>query len=177
MISEIPKEKLFDFDESGIDLNINNEYGYVKKGIRLKVPRSGKRGKRLNILAARNHKNDLLSPKIYETTINKDIFKAYLKEQLFPNVPQGSYLVLDNVKFHHDSKAEITDKNIETIADIAKKFNITLLYLPAYSPDLNPIEKKWAQIKYWYRRLRDKYQDKRELLEWLLGIREVASLI
>jgi len=78
---------------------------------------------------------------------------------------------------NHDSKAEIADKNIETIADIAKKFNITLLYLPAYSPDLNPIEKKWSQIKYWYRKWRNKYSDKRELLEMLLGIRENASLI
>lgn len=177
MINKIPKEKLFDFDESGIDLNINNEYGYIKKGVRLKIKRSGRRGKRLNILAARNSNNNLISSKIYESTIDKQIFKNYLKEDLFPNIPRGSYLRLDNVKFHHDSKSEIADKDIETIADIAKKFNITLLYLPAYSPDLNPIEKKWAQIKYWYRRLRDKYQNKRELLEMLLGIREVVSLI
>ena len=46
MINKIPKEKLFDFDESGIDLNINNEYGYIKKGVRLKIKRSGRRGKR-----------------------------------------------------------------------------------------------------------------------------------
>ena len=51
------------------------------------------------------------------------------------------------------------------------------LYLPAYSPDLNPIEKKWSQIKYWYMKWRNKYSDKRELLEMLLGIRENASLI
>jgi len=46
LINKIPKEKLFDFDESGIDLNINNEYGYIKKGVRLKIKRSGRRGKR-----------------------------------------------------------------------------------------------------------------------------------
>ena len=113
MIDKIPKEKLFDFDESGIDLNINNEYGYIKKGTRLKVPRSGKRGKRLNILAARNYKNELLLPKIYETTIDKNIFKTYLKEHLFPNIPKGSYLILDNAKFHHDSKSEIADKALK----------------------------------------------------------------
>ena len=133
--------------------------------------------KRGNILAARNHNNDLICSKIYESSIDKQIFKDYLKNDLFPNIESGSYLVLDNAKFHHDSKAEIADKNIETIADIAKKFNITLLYLPAYSPDLNPIEKKWSQIKYWYRKWRNKYSDKRELLEMLLGIRENASLI
>ncbi len=74
-------------------------------------------------------------------------------------------------------KAEIADKSIETIADIAEEFDITLLYLPAYSPDLNPIEKKWAQLKYWYRKLRGKHKLKRELLESLLGIDKNASLI
>ena len=58
---------------------------------------------------------------------------------LFPNILRGSYLRLDNAKFYHDSKAEIDDKNIETIADIEKEFNIILLYLSVYSPDLNPI--------------------------------------
>jgi len=84
---------------------------------------------------------------------------------------------LINAKFHHDSKDEIADKNIETIADIAKEFGITLLYLPSYSPDLNPIERKWSWLKHWYRKLRSKYEDKRELLEFLLGIRKNASLI
>ena len=108
---------------------------------------------------------------------DKDIFKNYLKEDLFPYIPRGSYLRLDNAKFHHDSKAEIADKSIETIADIAAEFDVTLLYLPAYSPDLNPIEKKWAQLKYWYRKLRGKHKLKRELLESLLGIAKNASLI
>ena len=177
VLKNINPEKLYDFDESGIDLEINSEYGFCKQGSRLEIPISGKRGKRLNILATRDSGNNLLSPKIYESTIDKKIFKNYLKEDLFPNIPRGSYLRLDNAKFHHDSKDEIADKNIETIADIAKEFGITLLYLPSYSPDLNPIERKWSWLKHWYRKLRSKYEDKRELLEFLLGIRKNASLI
>jgi transposase len=177
VIKDIDSEKLYHFDESGIDLEINSEYGFCQQGKRLEIPRSGKRGKRLNILAARDSNNNLLFSKIYESTIDKDIFKNYLKEDLFPYIPKGSYLRLDKAKFHHDSKAEIADKSIETIADIAEEFDITLLYLPAYSPDLNPIEKKWAQLKYWYRKLRGKHKLKRELLESLLGIDKNASLI
>ena len=48
--------------------------------------------------------------------------------------------------FIMNSKAEIADKSIETMADIAEEFDITLLYLPAYSPDLNPIEKNGLSL-------------------------------
>ena len=102
MIKDIDSEKLYDFDESGIDLEINSEYGFCQQGKRLEIPGSGKR---LNILAARDSNNNLLFSKIYESTIDKDIFKNYLKEDLFPYIPRGSYLRLDNAKFHHEFKS------------------------------------------------------------------------
>ena len=52
-----------------------------------------------------------------------------------------------------------------------------LMYLPPYSPDLNPIEKKWAQVKYWYKRFKDRFENKREFLEMLLNRKEYTSLI
>jgi transposase len=109
--------------------------------------------------------------------INKQIFKNYLKKNLFPSIPKDYHLKLDNAKFYHDSKAKIADKNIETIADIAKAFAITLLYLPSYSLDLNTIERKYYQVKYWCRKLRGKYKNKRELLDLLLGIKKNAGLV
>ncbi len=84
MIKDIDSEKLYHFDESGIDLEINSEYGFCQQGKRLEIPRSGKRGKRLNILAARDSNNNLLFSKIYESTIDKDIFKNYLKRRFIP---------------------------------------------------------------------------------------------
>ena len=141
------------------------------------MARSGRKSKRLNVLAARDFNHNLVSPRIYECTINKELFKAYLKNDLLPNIPEGSIIILDNAKFHHDSKAELATDSIETIKDIANKFNVSLLYLPPYSPDLNPIEKKWAQVKYWYKRLKDRFENKREFLEMLINRKEYASLI
>jgi transposase len=60
--------------------------------------------------------------------------------------------------------------------DIGKKFNITLIYLPAYSPDINPIEKKCSQIKYWQGEWRNKYRNQKELLGMLLRIKESSRL-
>jgi isftu1 transposase len=176
-VSKFPKKSLYHFDESGFDLDASNEYGYAKIGERLAVPRSGRRSKRLNVLAAQDHNHNLVLPKIYDCTINKEIFKEYLKNYLLPNIPKGSIIILDNAKFHHDSKAELANNSIETIKDISNQFNVKLVYLPPYSPDLNPIEKKWAQVKYWYKRLKDQFEDKREFLEMLLDREEYSSLI
>ncbi|MBT5828159.1 MAG: hypothetical protein HOH73_04725 [Alphaproteobacteria bacterium] len=43
---------------------------------------------------------------------------------------------------HHDSKAELAGNSIEAIKNTSNQFNIKIMYLPTYSPDLNPIEKK-----------------------------------
>jgi len=168
-IEQIDKNTLYYFDESGFNLEDDTEYGYSKKGTRLLVPRSGNRGVRLNVLATRNYKHELIAPVIEKQYITKKIFKEYLKVSLLPNLPKNSYLVMDNASFHHDSKAELLDDNIETIKDLAKHYQINIIYLPPYSPDLNPIEKKWAQIKYWYKRLKHKHNNKEKFLQVLLN--------
>jgi len=72
-----------------------------------------------------------------EGNINADVFYAWLIEELLPNTLKKSVIVLDNATFHkrNDAKQAIIQND-----------NI-LEFLPPYSPDLNPIEKKWAQAK------------------------------
>jgi transposase len=60
-----------------------------------------------------------------------------LKQDLINKLPKKSVVVMDNATFHKRSD----------IALMLEKENHTLLFLPPYSPDLNPIEKKWAQAK------------------------------
>ena len=91
--------------------------------------------------------------------MNKELFKKYLSEKLLPNLPKNSYLIMDNASFHKG-------KDIE---DLIKSYNINLMYLPPYSPDLNPIEKKWSQIKSLYRKLTNNFEDKFKLIEHVLN--------
>ena len=58
-------------------------------------------------------------------------------QNLIPKLPINSVVIMDNASFH---KGVVMQKAIEDAGH-------TLLYLPPYSPDLNPIEKKWAQAK------------------------------
>jgi transposase len=79
----------------------------------------------------------LLTIGLFEVNINADVFQSRVINDLLPKLPPHSVIVMDNATFHkrQDIKNDIADAGH------------TLLYLPAYSPDLNPIEHKWAQAK------------------------------
>ena len=79
----------------------------------------------------------LLTVSLFSTTINTQIFDAWVIQDLIPKLPQNSVVVMDNATFHKGPQM------VKALQDAGH----TLLYLPPYSPDLNPIEKKWAQAK------------------------------
>lgn len=70
-------------------------------------------------------------------SVNTEVFTCWVQEILLPHLPAQTVVVMDNASFH---KGKDMQKIIEDAGH-------TLLYLPPYSPDLNPIEKKWAQAK------------------------------
>ncbi len=143
-------------------------YGFSKIGQRIMAEKSGNRkGKRISVIAVRNHKHQLLHPFYFEGSTNKEIFKTYLTKILLLNLPKDSYLIMDNASFHKG----------EEIENLIKESDIKLIYLPTYSPDLNPIEKKWAQVKYYYRKLTHYFEDKIQLLDLVLTENKYARLI
>lgn len=71
-------------------------------------------------------------------TCNTLLFNAWIENLLLPSLKPGQTIIMDNASFH---KSEITKKLI-------KKAGCELIFLPAYSPDLNPIETYWANLKY-----------------------------
>lgn len=66
-----------------------------------------------------------------------DVFRAYVRNILLPNLKPGDWVILDNLSPH---------KNPETLKLIAQA-SAHVRFLPPYSPDLNPIEKMWSKIK------------------------------
>lgn len=81
---------------------------------------------------------------LFDGNINSDIFHAWLLQDLLPKTPTESVIVMDNAPFH---KRQDMEEAIKSQGHI-------LEYLPSYSPDLNPIEKKWAQTKKLRKRLK-----------------------
>lgn len=111
-------------------------HGYARKGKRCYgVHDWGAKG-RTNVIGALVGKA-LLTVSLFNANINTDIFTAWVKQDLIPKLPKESVIIMDNAAFH---KGENMKKAIQAAGH-------TLEYLPPYSTDLNPIEKKWAQAK------------------------------
>lgn len=123
-------------DESGIDDNETYPYAWGVCGQRVHGVKKSSRSKRLSIISALNE-NKLQAPFVFEGYCNRNVIQLYIERVLAPTLKPGQTVIMDNASFHKSNKIK------ETI----EKAQCQLLYLPAYSPDLNPIEHFWAAIK------------------------------
>jgi hypothetical protein len=123
-------------DESGFAHDMPRTHGYSLCGQRCYGKHDWGAKGRTNVIGALLA-GVLLTISMFESTINTDIYTAWVKQDLLPKLPPESVIVMDNATFH---------KGLE-MTTIIEEAGHTLLYLPPYSPDLNPIEKKWAQAK------------------------------
>ena len=129
-------------DESGFDEYYSREYGYALRGKKVIGKVSGRHFVRTNLVAAKNG-SETVAPFAFSGSMDGGLFEGWLEHVFVPVLknPLKSVLVLDNAPFHRKS----------WIYDIADEYGFKVIFLPPYSPDLNPIEKLWANIK---RRLR-----------------------
>ena len=79
----------------------------------------------------------LTAPFIVDAPMNSRIFEAWIEAQLAPTLSPGDVVILDNVGFHKSERAK----------QLVKAKGAWLLFLPPYSPDLNPIEMAFAKLK------------------------------
>ena len=120
-------------DESGFSHDMPRTHGYSKRGKRCYgIQDWGAKG-RTNIIGVMVGAS-LLTASLFQCNINSDVFHAWTEQDLLPKLPKDAVIVMDNATFH---KRQDTQEMIE-------KEGFILEYLPPYSPDLNPIEQKWA---------------------------------
>lgn len=112
-------------------------FGYAKRGTRLYSKRSTKSRTRINTIATVDRHQRVIASLVYQATTTRDIFELYLEKALLKNLPRRAILILDNASFHKNGRIEM----------LCREFDIELLYLPPYSPELNPIEHFWAPLK------------------------------
>lgn len=123
-------------DESGFAPTVTRRYAYAPKGQRVAGRCSGHRRPRTSLLAARIGQT-FAAPLLFEGTCNTSLFNAWLAYELCPLLNATHVVIMDNVPFH---------KGAHTHA-LLKATGATLLFLPPYSPDLNPIEQDFAALK------------------------------
>ena len=123
-------------DESGVTTQMTRGYARASGGRRVHEATPGGHWKILTILSALSL-GGLLATMTIEQATDGDIFLAYLEQVLGPKLRPGNVVVMDNLSAH----------KVAGVEQLIQAAGAELLYLPPYSPDLNPIEKAWAKLK------------------------------
>ncbi len=137
------KNKLIFLDESGINTDFTRIYGRSIEGSRC-VDRAPLNTPKSTTILSSLRLNGETTYTIYQGGTSKDKFINYLKNVLAPTLQEGDIIIMDNMRTHHA-------KEVRKVIDDLK---INVVYLPPYSPDLNPIEKMWSKIKSIFRKLK-----------------------
>ena len=129
-------ERLVFIDETGTTTKMTRLRGRARRGQRLRMKAPFGHWGTQTFIAALRH-DGLTAPWVIDTPMNRSIFEAYVETQLAPTLKPGDMVILDNLPSHKSEKAKA----------ILKERGAWFLFLPPYSPDLNPIEMAFSKIK------------------------------
>lgn len=135
-VRAIAPERLIFLDESGVMVGMTPRYARCRGGDRIQEGTPQGHWKLLTLLGAMSTRGMLAMMTIEEAT-DSDIFLAYLDQVLCPKLRPGDVVVMDNLSTH----------KVDGVRQRIQQCGAELLYLPPYSPGLNPIEKAWAKLK------------------------------
>jgi Transposase and inactivated derivatives len=135
-VNSIPVENRVYVDESGVARPFIRERGRALRGVKIQDAKRGRRFQRTNVVAGKIG-SKIVAPLCYTAHMTKKLFAEWFQKELVEAIPKGSTVIMDNASFH--SKP--------ALQNIANQYEINLLFLPSYSPDFNPIEKTWANMK------------------------------
>ena len=132
----IDPARLVFIDETWARTNMTRTHGWAPRGERLiaKVPHG--KWKTTTFLAALRH-DRIEAPCLFDGPINGERFLAYVEQALVPTLKPGDVVVLDNLGSHKG----------KAVRQAIRKAGAHLIFLPKYSPDLNPIEQVFAKLK------------------------------
>ena len=136
----MPHGRFLFVDETGMNTDLARRYGRAPKGARAHgvIPRNTP--KNLSLVGAMS-KDGLVCSMELEGAIDGDAFLVFIEQVLGPHLREGDFVVLDNLNTHCSPRVKA--------ALYAR--GAFLLFLPRYSPDMNPIEKAWSKLKTYLR--------------------------
>lgn len=146
-------------DESGIEDTLHREYAWSVCGKPVCSEVKGKRAGRVNLIAGLLNKQ-LLAPCVFNSYINAEGFNYWLENHLLTELSPGYVIIIDNARFHQSAQTR----------EIIANAQCQLIFLPPYSPDLNPIEKWWAIIKARVKKIVKQFDDFNQALDHVLTV-------
>ena len=134
-MQDVPGRLVF-VDETSVKTNMTPLRGRSKKGARLIADAPfGKWNTQTFIAGLRCH--ELVAPWVIEGAMDGEAFETYVRTQLAPTLKRGDIVIWDNLNVHKNAKA----------AEAIGARGAWVLFLPRYSPDLNPIEMAFSKLK------------------------------
>ena len=140
--------RLVFLDESGVNTNLTRRYGraFGKERATDSIPLN--KPKNTTVLSS-TRLDGSVAYTTYSGGTTGDKFIEYLKETLIPTLKPWDIVIMDNLRVHR----------IEEVRTLLSRAGVMLMYLPAYSPDLNPIEMMWSKVKAILRKVKERTQE------------------
>lgn len=129
-------EKLVFLDESGVNINMTRHYGRGKGKERVCEDVPFHTPKNTTMLSS-IRLDGSLAYCFFQGSVNGEKFLEYIKNILVPTLQKGDIVIMDNLSCH----------KVKGVKEAIEKVEAKVIYLPAYSPDFNPIEMMWSKIK------------------------------
>ena len=127
-------------DEAGSNLAMTRLYGRAAQGERVYDKVAQNYGENITMLACLSEAG-LSAPMTVEGAVDGAVFLVYVEQVLAPTLVKGDVVVMDNLRAH----------KVKGIKEAIEARGAKVIYLPPYSPDLNPIEKCWSKVKTYLR--------------------------
>jgi transposase len=129
-------DRLVFIDETGAATNMTRRYGRAPKGCRC-VDSAPLGDWQTTTFVAALRRHELTAPMVVDGPMDGELFLAWIEQFLCPTLRPGDIVILDNLSSH----------KVDGIQQAVALASATVLYLPPYSPDLNPIEKLFSKLK------------------------------
>jgi transposase len=134
--NSVDPSRLVFLDESGLKTSLTRLYGRAYQGARCHDATPCGNWETVTILSS-IRLNGTTESILFEGAVDRKMFDGYIKEILGPQLQPGDIVIMDNLNAH---KSEI-------VLEVVQSYHAMVKFLPAYSPDLNPIEKMWSKLK------------------------------
>ena len=133
---DLEPERLIFIDETWASTNMARRYGRAPRGQRLRVGVPFGHWKTTTFVGALTLRG-FIAPFVIDGPIDRLAFETYVEKVLLPELHEGDVVIMDNLPGHKGPR----------VRDLIEVAGASLLYLPPYSPDFNPIENAFAKLK------------------------------
>ena len=133
---ELPVDKLVFLDESGVNIDMVRRYGRAKNKNRVNDYAPVNTPKKTTLVSS-VRLDGTQAYEFFQGSLNGKNFLSYVKHTLIPTLKKGDIVVMDNLSCH----------KVKGVKEAIEEAGASVLYLPPYSPDFNPIEMMWSKMK------------------------------